>query len=191
MTSAGSYKNRNKPLPEHKTRYKQGYFTVPEQFQHKYVGDLNNIIYRSSLEYKFLLYCSYNPNITKFGSEIVHVKYLNPVANLKYNKQHGLSNTNPRNWKLCNYWIDFWVEVQKADGTVKKILVEIKPHAETLPPKPTSDKARIKNRRAFIRQSKIFLENKAKWQAADKWAKENGMEFKVVTDKIMKEMGIL
>lgn len=186
-----SYKKRNKPLREDQTRYKQGYFHIPKEYIHKYIGDPSQIIYRSSYEYKFLLYCCYNPNILKFGSEVLSVKYLNPVTNLEYNKKNNLNNADPRNWKLANYWIDFWILVKKRDGTESRVLIEIKPHCDTLPPKPTPLDARMKQRKAFIRQSKIYLENKAKWEAATQYAKDNGMEFLVVTERTMKDMGIM
>ena len=42
----------------------------------KYVGNPNNIVYRSLLERKFMLYCDRNPDITYWASEELAISCL-------------------------------------------------------------------------------------------------------------------
>ena len=57
-------------------RYKSGKF-IPKNPE-KYVGDINNIIYRSSWEGRFCQYCDINPNIIKWSSEPLEIRFWNP-----------------------------------------------------------------------------------------------------------------
>ena len=62
-----------------KREYLQGKYkpSNPE----KYKGDVNNIIYRSSWERKFLYYCDTNENILEYSSQEVIIPYKSPVDN--------------------------------------------------------------------------------------------------------------
>ena len=62
----------------------------------KYIGDINNIIYRSSWERKFCQYCDIKKEILKWSSEPASVKYWSPIDK----KEH-------------EYHIDFYIKVQK------------------------------------------------------------------------------
>ena len=39
----------------------------------------------------------------------------------------------------------------------------------------------------MLYEQKTYVKNKAKWEAAEKWAKKKGIEFKILTEK---ELGI-
>ena len=58
-------------------KYHQGRFH-PQNPQ-KYKGDVNNIIYRSSWELKFMQWCDRNENIMEYGSEEFWIPYVSPV----------------------------------------------------------------------------------------------------------------
>ena len=45
----------------------------------KYVGNPNNIIYRSLLERRFMVYCDNNPGIIQWASEELPIRYYNPI----------------------------------------------------------------------------------------------------------------
>ena len=68
------------------------------------------IIYRSSWEKKFILWCESCKNVKHWGSECTCIKYFNPVDQ-----------------KTHRYFPDFVVEMQ--DGKV--LIVEIKPENQT------------------------------------------------------------
>ena len=45
----------------------------------KYKGDINNIVYRSLWERKFMVYCDENNDIVEWGSEELVVPYISPL----------------------------------------------------------------------------------------------------------------
>lgn len=143
-------------------KYLQGRFkpTRPE----KYVGNLNNIEYRSSWELKFMKWADNNPGVLKWTSEELVINYFSPV--------------DQRNHR---YFVDFAVLVKTRTGEQKKYAVEVKPFKETLPPTGT------KKTRRLLQETATYVTNQAKWAAADVWCKKNGMEFLVLTEK---ELGV-
>lgn len=182
------YKRRNKPhLNEEKTKYKQGYF-VPKHPE-KCVTKTN--IFRSSWEAKLMDWFDRNDTILRWGSEPIAIKYMDPVGNMKYCKKNNLDPTNPRNWKPSNYYTDFWCEMRQADGGVKKIFVEVKPYAQTIPPKPLDPNANLRQHKAFNKAAETYLTNTAKWKAALKFCKERGCDFMIVTEKTLTKLGLL
>jgi hypothetical protein len=75
----------------------------------KYTGNIKQIIYRSSWERLFMVYCDKKENILEWSSEEVKIPYMH----------EGKNRT---------YYPDFWVlMLNKNDHYVEK-LVEIKPH---------------------------------------------------------------
>lgn len=150
-----------KPKPNH---YRQGYYKIlnPE----KYIGDINNIIYRSSWEKRFMYYCDVNSSVINWSSESIKIPYFNPISN-----------------KVCNYYPDFFLK--KLDENNKEVfyLIEIKPYHQTIKPnmsKRHSEKLnRLKN---YNREMTNYITNLAKWTAADSFAKSNNMRFLLLTE---------
>lgn len=131
----------------------------------KYLGNWNAIYARSSWELKFLRWCDTNAAVIKYNSEDVVVPYWSSAEQ-----------------KMRNYHIDFYLEYHTNDGKRKQVLIEIKPHAQTLPPK----KGR-KDPQVFLNEQVTYQVNQDKWAAAKEFAKSNGMEFVVFTEY---ELGI-
>lgn len=127
----------------------------------KYAGDIQNVVYRSSWELKFMVWCDNNTSILEWGSEIAVIPYKSPVDN-----------------RMHRYFVDFYIKVRDETGTVKKYLIEIKPLKYTQPPvnpgKPT---------KKFLQEVFQYGVNQAKWEQADKFCKENNMKFLVLTEK--------
>lgn len=119
----------------------------------KYVGDISNIIMRSSWESKFAHFCDTNPKVIKWGSEIKAIPYFSMVDS-----------------KMRRYFPDFWVLVQGKDGTDKRLLIEIKPRAQILPPKS-------KRANTLREQTITWQRNQDKWRAAREFAAKTGFEF--------------
>ena len=139
-------------------KFKQGIFkpTFPE----KYVGDINNIIYRSSWELKFLKWADNNPNVLKYASEELVVPYISPVDH----RQH-------------RYFVDFMIMVKTKDSVIKKYAIEIKPEVQTKAPLPTRNKKRL------LLETQTYAVNMAKWNAAESYCKKIGLDFIVLTEK--------
>lgn len=139
-------------------KYLQGKFTPtnPE----KYVGDITNIVYRSSWELKFLQYCDRNPDILQYGSEEIIIPYLHPVDK-----------------RIHRYFPDFVLKVKTKDQQIKTLLIEIKPEAQTKPP-PMKKRSRQQ-----IQEVVKYAINKSKWEAAQQFCKKNGWEFEILTER--------
>jgi len=60
----------------------------------KYIGDVHNIIYRSSWELRFCIYCDNNDGIVKWSSEPVVIPYYNPLDK----KEHKLYHITKHNF---------------------------------------------------------------------------------------------
>lgn len=128
---------------------------------HKYKGNPNNVIWRSTWELKFLRYLDEHPNIIEFSSEEIVIPYLSPIDE-KYHR----------------YFVDFMFKVRTKDNKIKQYLVEIKPHCQTVEPKKPK---RITE--SYINAVKTYLVNSAKWTAAKEWAAKHGIEFVVITEE--------
>lgn len=128
-------------------------------FPRKYRGDVRNIVYRSSWEYKFMKWCDVTATVTEWGSEEIVIPYISPVDG----KRH-------------RYFPDFYVKVGK-----KKYIVEVKPFRQTLEPKTQK---RVTKR--YINEVVTYSVNQAKWKAAREFCKDNSLEFMLITEKELK-----
>jgi hypothetical protein len=131
----------------------------------KYKGDPTNIVYRSLLERRFMVYCDDNPAILEWSSEEVVVPYVSPIDN-RYHR----------------YFVDFWIKYKDRHGNIKASLIEIKPEIQTQPPK-RKDTPKGKPTRRFINEVMTWGVNQAKWKAATEYSKDRNWEFKIITDK--------
>ena len=123
----------------------------------KYVGNTNQIVYRSLLERRFMRYCDLNEDILYWASEELPVRYYNPLDK-KYHR----------------YFPDFVVKTVNND----KYMIEIKPSRQAVKPKPPKKKTK-----SYMRESFEYIKNQAKWQAAKAYCDDKGMQFKIITEK--------
>lgn len=139
---------------------KKGFF-VPKN-KEKYVGRVDQIVWRSTWELKLMNILDDNPKIIYWSSEELVIPYYDPVRCLKR-----------------RYFPDFLVKIKTSTGEVKTVILEVKPDYQTnlrqRPPKRLS--------RKFLSEAKDVATNHAKWKAATEFAKEQGWEFMVVTEK--------
>lgn len=129
----------------------------------KYAGDPNKIIYRSMLERNLMVYFDKTPNITKWASEEVIIDYYNDL-----DKKHH------------RYFPDFLIEYLDTNSVPRKMLIEVKPHCQTIEPKPR------KNKKTMLFETTTWITNNAKWEAAKIWCKQHDIEFKILTEKQIK-----
>jgi hypothetical protein len=143
-------KNRN---------FVQGVFTA--QNAQKYKGKFP-IIYRSSLELKVMRWFDTNNNIVTWGSESVIIPYISPLDG-----------------RMHRYFVDFIAVLKEANGNLKKFIIEIKPHKQTIKPEATKNK-KVKT---MIYEQTEWVRNQAKWSAAEAWGKTKGYDFIILTEK--------
>lgn len=130
--------------------------TNPEKYKGQYP-----IVARSSWELQFMRWCDGNSNIETWSSESVKIPYFDPVRN-----------------KRRRYFPDFLLGVRDKRGNIVKYVVEIKPHKESVPPKPG-----IKTKKTRLYEVKTYKTNQAKWKAAEDYCRKMGYIFKVITEK--------
>ena len=140
-------------------KYHQGRFH-PQNPQ-KYKGDVNNIIYRSSWELRFMQWCDRNENIMEYGSEEFWIPYVSPVDN-----------------RVHRYFPDFIIKLKESNEDIKTYVIEVKPKRQTVPPK---QKSRVT--KSYLYEIQTYAVNQSKWNAADEWCKDRRLEFKVITEK--------
>ena len=129
----------------------------------KYIGNPTNIIYRSLLERRFMVYCDKSTPILEWGSEEVVVPYKSPVDN-----------------RLHRYFVDFIVKLKNKNGIIETLLIEVKPKKQCSAPKrPT------RNTRRYLTEIKTWGVNTAKWKAATEYAENKGWRFIIITDETL------
>jgi len=119
----------------------------------KYVGK-GTPRYRSGWEMTFMMFLDSNDNIVQWASESISIPYRNPITG-----------------KQSMYVPDFLVTYRGRDNTTRAELIEIKPKKQSLIESKMSDRDRA-----------IVAVNYAKWDAATKWARRNGLTFRVINE---------
>jgi hypothetical protein len=124
------------------------------KYPEKYVGDVQNIEFRSKWEIRFMEFCDANMNILKWGSEEIYIPYVKPTTK-----------------KVHRYYPDFFIMYKNSKGQIVKEIIEIKPKKEVALTKKSSlyDKVAI-------------AINMAKWEAAKQFCTAHGMSFRVLTE---------
>jgi len=123
----------------------------------KYLGNPNNVIFRSSWELLFFKWLDQNGAVLRWGSEEFAIPYVSPLDKRPH-----------------RYFPDVIVYYKHQDGSVRKEIVEIKPYSQTVPTPRMSD-----------RDKQALIVNEAKWEAATKFANAMGAKFRVITEKTM------
>lgn len=143
--------------------YKQGIYRpiYPEKCKNS-----GSITFRSSLEYRFMVWCDKNAYVMEWGSENVIIPYISPVDG-----------------KVHRYHVDMYVKIRENDK-IRKCLVEIKPENQTQP--PTVSKRKKKT--TVIYEQITWSVNQAKWDAAKQFAKKYDMDFLIITDRDLKNL---
>lgn len=122
----------------------------------KYVGK-GKPTYRSGWEHSFMRFCDLNEHILQWASEAIVVPYRSPITG-----------------KMKNYVPDFLITYRTRDNTVRAELIEIKPKKQS-----------VVESKMSARDRAVVAVNYAKWDAATKWARRNGLTFRVITEDQM------
>jgi hypothetical protein len=126
----------------------------------KYVGDHTNIIYRSSWECRVMNWLDKNPNILSWASEEIIIPYKSPVDG-----------------KFHRYFPDFVVKSRNKDGSLRTMMLEVKPKRQTQPPK---QQKRVTKQ--YITEVTTWGVNQAKWKAATEYCLDRGWQFMLITE---------
>ena len=99
-------------------------------------------------------FCDNNDNILQWASEAISIPYRHPLTG-----------------RQTVYVPDFFITYRGRDNTVHAELIEIKPKKQS-----------IVESKASSRDRAVVAVNYAKWDAATKWARRNGLSFRVITE---------
>lgn len=143
------------------SKWYQGIYKVENK--KKYLGN-SDPIYRSSWERKAMWYMDHNENIVRWGSEIITIPYFYTVDN-----------------KVHKYIVDFYAEAKAKNNKIKKLLIEVKPSDQVDYPKVPKNKTQ-KAMKNYQTRYLMVEKNKCKWSAANQFCKQNGYEFKIITE---------
>ena len=122
----------------------------------KYVGK-GTPRYRSGWEHAFMRLCDTNDNVLQWASESLVIPYRHPLTG-----------------KMTNYIPDFLITYKTRGNTVIAEVIEIKPKKQSVIESKMSSRDRA-----------VVAINYAKWDAATKWCKRNGLRFRVITEQDM------
>ena len=110
--------------------------------------------YRSGWELAFMRFLDNNDHVMQWASESISIPYRHPVTG-----------------KNTIYIPDFLITYRTKDNQMKAEVIEIKPKKQSV----LESKASAKDRT-------IVAINYAKWDAATKWCRRQGLTFRVVTE---------
>ena len=119
----------------------------------KYVGK-GQPRYRSGWEHAFMRFLDNNDHILQWASESIQIPYKHPLTG-----------------KMTIYVPDFLITYRNRDNTVRAELIEIKPKNQS-----------VVESKMNANQRAVIAVNYCKWDAATKWAKRNGLTFRVITE---------
>jgi hypothetical protein len=153
-------------------RFRQGVFK-PEN-PHKCINSVapekfGKLIYRSSWELRMARWCDTNANVINWGMECIIIPYTSRVSIAEGGRSER------------RYFIDFYVELKQIDGSIKKLCIEVKPKDQTSPPKEPKKKT-TKAMQNYQDRMRSYIINEDKWKTAIQFCKNNGMEFKIMTE---------
>jgi hypothetical protein len=127
----------------------------------KYVGK-REPRYRSGWELAFMRFCDTNDNILQWASESIVIPYRHPLTG-----------------KMTNYVPDFLITYRTRDNRMCAEVIEIKPKKQS-----------VIESKASARDRAVVAVNYSKWDAATKWCRRQGLQFRVITeDDIFRQGG--
>lgn len=159
-------------IPSRNDKYYQCRY-VPENPQ-KYVGDVTFIICRSRWEYNMARFLDLNEKVLQWSSESITIPY-----EIQENGQ----------WTTKRYFPDFYAKIKTSDGRIIEEVIEVKPYAETLPPKEPKRKT-LKSYENYEYRLRMYLKNLAKWKTAKEYCEKRGLKFFLLTEKFFENTKI-
>ena len=133
----------------------------------KYKGNPSNIIYRSLLERRFMVYLDNNPSILKWSSEEIIIPYVSPVDN-----------------RVHRYFPDFYMKYRNNKDMIVEELIEVKPFSQCTPPNPKKKLTKTgRTSKRYLKEVQTYMVNDAKWNQAMKYCKDRKWKWRILTEK--------
>lgn len=161
--------------PRQNDKYKQGLFVPTNRDKVIKLNSQGGLYYRSGLERKMMVYLDNNSKIINWGAE--HLK-------IPYTKTEWVSELQEYKTTEHTYYPDFYYELKREDGSLSKVVAEVKPYSETIEPvlKQNPTAKQLKNLEYSI---KMYNKNLSKWTYMIEYCERKGFEFIIITEKIL------
>jgi TnsA endonuclease N terminal len=105
-------------------------------------------------------YLDSHPDVISWASEEFSIPYVSPLDN-----------------RIHRYFPDFWVKMKTRDGKITTVVIEIKPHHQTIEPKAQKSKSK-----KYVREVATWGINSAKWKAAKDFCADRKWDFKILNE---------
>lgn len=142
------------------------------------------IYYRSSWEKKIMFWLDNKAEIFQWGAECLEIPY-------------QMTHFDNGDVKIKNhrYYPDFFYRMRLADGSLKEVVIEVKPQKEyDMVIKLTENKLVVpdglKKLRGFEYDLKMAQKNRDKWETMIKWCNKMGYEFIIITEKHLSKFNV-
>jgi hypothetical protein len=122
---------------------------------HKYIGDVNNIIFRSGWEREVFKWLDSSSTVIGWNSEELVIPYINVLDRTPH-----------------RYFPDIFARIVR-NGKIVPTLIEIKPAQFSVKP----IKGKRQSKKTYTEAIQRYYTNGSKWLAAKKFCEEKGWEF--------------
>lgn len=166
--------------------YKQGNYIPKFKDKVLKLNTRGGVYYRSSWEKKIMVWLDSNPNITKWGAECIRIPY----------QMTHVDRGDVKIKEHC-YYPDFYYELKTSNGSIRKVIAEVKPKAEyndailfTEGKFSIPENATLKKLQSVEYRFKNAQKNAEKWQTMIKWCEKKDHDFIVITEDHLKRFNL-
>ena len=165
--------------------YNQGNYVPNNKDKVIKLNTQGGVYFRSSWEKKIMHWLDYNTTIIKWGAECLRIPY----------QMTHFNNGDSKIKEHC-YYPDFYYEMRLSDGTLKQIVVEVKPMKEynmviaLNEGKLSVPEKGAKKLKSFEYDLKMAYKNKNKWETMINWCNKKGYEFIIITEQHLNKFNV-
>jgi hypothetical protein len=127
----------------------------------KYVGDKDNVVYRSSWERRMMNYFDQTDSVIRWASEPFPIPYYNNIKG-----------------RIARYFPDFLIQSIDKNGHKQTTLIEVKPYSETIEPRK-----RKRQTKKYLREVLTYDINRSKWESAKQYCEKKNWQWLIITEK--------
>lgn len=144
------------------------------------------VYYRSSWEKKIMTWLDYKKEIIKWGAECLRIPY-----------QMTHYDNGDVKIKGHTYYPDFYYEMRMNDGSLKQVVIEVKPQKEyedailfEQGKFKIDEKISHKKLKNLEYRFRMAHQNSEKWKTTIKWCDKKGYKFIVITEQHLKRFNV-
>lgn len=165
--------------------YNQGNYIPANKDKVLKLNTGGGVFYRSSWEKKIMIWLDTKPEIIQWGAECLEIPY-----------QMTHFDSGDTRIKSHRYYPDFFYRMRKKDGSLKEVVVEVKPMKEYKMVQDLSEgrmtvpESGMKKLKNFEYDLKMAYKNKQKWETMIAWCNKKGYDFIIITEEHLKKFNL-